>query len=118
MVLVCQGVLLLWLIGISGLMQFYIFAAIFGFSYGVWVPTFPALLSEFYGRHNSGSILGFSMLGPSVGGAVGAVLTGYIFDSTGSYVIAFLVGAIVTFVAAGMARFLKKPEMSEITVGE
>ena len=51
------------------------------------------MASELFGLSSLGAILGIIELGAAVGGAGGPFLTGWIFDVTGGYVVAFLVSA-------------------------
>jgi MFS family permease len=59
-----------------------------------------------------GSIFGALSLGVSIGGAIGPLLAGYVFDSFGSYDIAIIVGAAVLFMAAGCSCVIKAPGTS------
>jgi len=56
-----------------------------------------------------GSIFGTLSLAVAIGGAVGPLLAGYIFDATGSYDIAVIVGAAALFIAAGCSFVIKTP---------
>jgi MFS family permease len=80
----------------------FIYAVLFGFGYGSMAPICPYLLADRFGRHIMGAaygILTFFMM--SIGGAIGPVLTGYIYDLSGSYtpawVFNFTIFLIVTF---------------------
>jgi len=97
------------LMGISGVGTFYVFAVIFGLAYGGVVTQLPLIAGELFGLHSIGAIVGLEMLGTSLGGAIGPVLGGYVFDVTNSYHYAFLVGAIGLLVAMALILFLKTP---------
>lgn len=98
-----------WLTMVTELWMFYLSAAIFGFSYGGQVPLFPALTGELFGLRHMGIIFGVIMLAAGVGGSIGPLLAGYVFDSTGSYSIAFSIAGIGMLVAAALAFRLKAP---------
>ena len=82
---------LIWLLFAKEIWMFYLFAVVFGFAYGGIVPLFPVVPAELFGIKSLGIILGAIMFLGTIGGAIGAPLTGSIFDITGSYRLAFLI---------------------------
>jgi MFS family permease len=89
----------------------YLFAAIYGF--GLWAtgPMMPPITAELFGLRSHGTILAFVLLAHNLGGAVGPVLVGHIFDVTHSYHLGFLLclGISVTgFTAITLFRPLTK----------
>jgi len=105
-----QAVMMLWLLKARQLWQFYLFSVIFGFGYGGSVPLFPAVIADWFGTKSHGTIFGMMMLAPGIGGAIGPLLGGYIFDTTGSYDVAIIIGAAVLFMAAACSFALKAPQ--------
>jgi len=103
------AVMMLWLMQATDTWQFYLFSVVFGFSYGGITPLVPAIIADWFGMKNNGTILGATMLAPGIGGAIGPLLGGYICDKTGTYDIAFLIGAVVAFIAAACSLALKSP---------
>jgi len=108
--LVCQIVIMFWLTMSESVWTLYLFAPVFGFSYGGIVPLVPAITGEFFGTKNLGAIIGFMGFGPTIGGVLGPFIAGYIFDVTGSYYFAFLLGVAATIMATVFAIQTKKPE--------
>jgi len=108
--LACQTVIMFWLTMSESVWTLYLFAPVFGFAYGGLVPLVPAITGEFFGTKNLGAIIGFMGLGPAIGGVLGPFLAGYIFDVTGSYYLAFLLGGVATIMATVFAIQTKKPE--------
>ena len=108
--LVCQAVAMFWLIETKNIWMLYVFASLFGFAYGGLVPLIPAIDAEFFGTKNLGAIMGLILFGSTISGALGPFLGAYIFDLTGSYYLAFLLGAVATVVATILAIPAKKPE--------
>ena len=98
-----------YLMGIRGVVPVYVFAVIFGLAYGGVVTQLPLIAGELFGLHSIGAIIGLEMLGTSLGGAIGPVLGGYVFDVTNTYYFAFLIGAICLLVTTVLIRFLKIP---------
>lgn len=87
---------------------FYLFAIIFGFAYGGSVPLIPAITARYFGLSAMGSILGTIMFGGVIGGGIGPWLTGYIFDLTESYNIAFIAMSLIAMFGTFPFLFLKK----------
>lgn len=86
----------------------YFFVIVFGFFYGGWIPMVVGLTGHYYGLKHLGTLLGLIQLG-LVGGIAGPLLGGLIYDYSGNYAAAFMIGAF-TFAAAGiLALVLKAP---------
>jgi MFS family permease len=96
----------------------YLFSACFGLCNGIALPAFMAAVADlFQGRH-FGSILGVTTLGGYFGAAMGAWLSGYLFDLTGAYKLGFLTAAVgmcltailIWKVRPGRIRFIRAVE--------
>lgn len=89
--------LTLFLITTAGsLYILYAIALLFGIAYGGWVMIYPVIVSVFFGNKHSGEILGALGTVAGLGGALGPYFAGYIYDVTGKYDIAFMVGGLMT----------------------
>jgi MFS family permease len=86
---------LFWLVVAGELWMLYLFAVIFGFAYGGLAALESPIVAEWFGLSSHGVILGSAAFGFTVGGAVGPILAGRIFDTFGGYQIAFLICAVV-----------------------
>ncbi|MEA3342017.1 MAG: MFS transporter, partial [Chloroflexota bacterium] len=93
--MIVQALLLFSLIRAENLWAFYVIAMLFGFTYGGAVPAIIMINSEFFGISSSGTTFGALLCGSSAGAAIGAPFAGYIYDVTGGYSIAFLIGGMV-----------------------
>ncbi|MBA7713929.1 L-lactate transporter [subsurface metagenome] len=80
-----------WLQLAKELSALYLFAVIYGFAHGGFFALISPLVAELLGRRSHGSILGAILSIAHIGGAVGPVVTGRIFDVTSSYQLAFLI---------------------------
>jgi len=80
-----------WVVVAKELWMLYLFAAIFGFGYGGQAALMSPIVAELFGLRAHGTILGMVAFGAAIGGAIGPLLAGYIFDITSSYHLAFLV---------------------------
>jgi len=105
---------LIWLIGAHNLWMFYLFAVIFGLSWGGVGVTIVTLPSDLFGRRSIGVIMGTLEAGFSVGSAIGAALGGFVFDATGSYTVAFIIGA-VAMIIMGLLLALTRRELGRDT---
>lgn len=84
---------LVWLTLSHNLWMFYTFAIVWGFYQGGLGIASLAMASDFFRGPNLGKIIGVLDAGFLTGSAIGSFLGGFIFDVTGSYFIAFAIGA-------------------------
>jgi len=110
--LVVQAAVVFSLLGIRSSGMFFVFGVIFGLAYGGVVTQLPLIAGELFGLHSVGAIVGLEMVGNALGGALGPILGGYVFDITGSYYFAFLSGALSLLVAMALVLFLKAPDLT------
>jgi len=101
-----MALMMLWLIKARQPWEFYLFSAICGFSWGGFI-LFPSIIADWFGTKFHGSIYGMLDVGWGIGGATAPLLAGYIFDTTGSYELAIIIGAVVLFIAMGLSLILK-----------
>jgi MFS family permease len=98
------------LLGIAALQttwSLFLFAAIFGFGFGTLASTMSPLTAELFGMTSHGVIFGVISFGATIGGGIGPLAAGKIFDMTGAYTLAFITGAIFSFCALILVFFLK-----------
>lgn len=99
---------LVWLLPSRELWMFYLFAIVLGIAMGSIGTSESPLVARLFGLKNHGLIYGIFVLGFTAGGAVGPLVTGYIYDITGSYYNAFL--ACIAFAVVGfILAVLLKP---------
>ena len=74
-----------------------LFAAIYGFAHGGFFTVMSPAIAELFGTGSHGAIFGVVLFSGMIGGAIGPLLTGRVFDVTGSYHTAFifLIGAAI-----------------------
>ena len=78
----------------------FVFAGLYGFVYGAIDPPVIALVGDAFGAANIGSIMGLLMVAWGLGSAIGPYFGGLVFDLTGSYSPAFIVGGLSMGLAA------------------
>ena len=88
-----------------------LFVSLFGLGYGGMIVLWPLIVGHDFGRQAFGAIAGvLGTLGLSIGGALGPIIAGVLYDNTGSYDWAFLscVGAFLA--GAGAAAVAPEPQ--------
>jgi MFS transporter, OFA family, oxalate/formate antiporter len=85
----------------------YLCAVIFGLAYGGFTGEQTPLIADYFGLKDLGAMIGFFLLAQNIGGGLGSVIAGSIFDNTGNYQWAFLICFIFALVALGLSITLK-----------
>ena len=98
---------LFWLMFSSKLWMFYLFAIFFGFAFGGLGAIELPLVAGLFGLSSHGVIYGVIHVGFTVGAAIGPFVTGYIYDLTDSYQVAFLTCAAIGIVGIILAIVLR-----------
>ncbi len=98
---ICYAVLICALIFLQTANQTWmllLFAAIYGFAHGGFFTVMSPAIAELFGTGSHGAIFGIVLFSGMIGGAIGPLLTGRVFDVTGSYQTAFifLIGAAIS----------------------
>jgi MFS family permease len=105
---------LIWLVPAKTQWMLFSIAGIFGFAYGGCTVSHSPLIAKLFGLKSHGLIFGVFGVSVMIGGAMGPLLTGYLFDVTNSYQMAFLLCAIISFAGIIFAAFLKMNRDKEI----
>lgn len=94
----------------------YLFTALFGLGYGGHAPQIPALTGELFGLSHMGAILGAEVFFWGIGGSIGPYLAGYIFDVSGSYIMALTLSSTGVLLGSSTIFFIRSPR-SEVKQG-
>jgi MFS family permease len=113
--LLMQAVAIFGLIASSSAVMIYFFSSIVGFGYGGTGPQMPVLAARLFGLAHLGTIFGALILAGQIGGAIGILLAGKIFDLTRSYFFGFSLGG-VSVMGAALLVYLIKPLRMDIRV--
>jgi MFS family permease len=97
---------LLWLQGSKAIWMLYLFAAAYGFAHGGFFTVISPIMAEYFGLRSHGLLFGTAVFAGTVGGFIGPVLAGRIFDVTASYRLAFWACATAAAVGLGLIFFL------------
>ena len=97
---------IIWLLFAEEIWMFYLYAVLQGLSFASVVTLLPVLTAEFFGVKSLGLMIGALTLVGIVGEALGPIITGRIFDVTGSYRLAFLVCVVMIAIAVTLSLVL------------
>ena len=100
---------LLWLQMAKELWMFYLFTMVYGLSHGGLYTVVSPIVAEYFGTRSHGALFGIVFCCSMVGGAIGPVIAGYIFDVTGSYSLAFWIIPAMGALALLSISTLRKP---------
>jgi MFS family permease len=111
--IICTGacaVMFIWLLRVQSLWMIYFFAIIYGFFYGGQVPQIPGLIGYFFPGKSLATIFGTLGAISAIGGILGPLVGGFVWDKTGSYGMAFIIGASFWALSIILALLLKPPQ--------
>jgi MFS family permease len=80
-----------------------------GFGFGMRIAQLAAIPADVFAGPHLGAILGVVQAGGGLGGAIGPFVGGWLFDSTGSYWLAFVAAAVAVAGSAVAAWFAARP---------
>lgn len=117
------------IIGISGIFvltlikdtshpwMLYYYATAMGFSIGMTAPSVAASATDIFQGPKVGATLGFIWFSFAIGAAIGPWLGGWIFETTGNYLYAFVV-AMALFAVGCIAIWLAAPRKERAAAGK
>jgi MFS family permease len=92
--------------------MFFLFASIYGFAHGGFFTVMSPTIAELYGTGSHGQLFGVVFFFGTIGGSIGPMLTGYIFDIAGSYRMAFMVLTIFAIIGFILILKLRTPSIN------
>lgn len=95
--------ILLWR---SDLLSAQLAAVLLGVAAGAEVDLLAYLVSRYFGLKNYGAIYGFMLSAFGIGAGLGPILTGAVYDATGTYQVALAVGICTFLLGAASLGFL------------
>ena len=87
-----------------------VFACVFGLFYGGFVALAPAVVTDYFGGRNAGSIIGILYTSVAIGTLIGPGAAGYAFDLTHSYMLPILASVAANIVAAAILAATSKAD--------
>ena len=85
------------------------YSALFGLGLGGMLAVPPVAYADYFGRRSLGTIRGVTEPFASLGQAIGALVSGVIFDVTGRYFMAFIVFAVLGALTAVITLMARPP---------
>lgn len=100
---------LLWLRVATAAIELYLFAVVYGLAHGGFFTVVSPTLAEYFGLRAHGLTFGFVLFSGTIGGALGPLLAGRVFDGTGSYLMAFNILTGLAIIGLLLAASLRTP---------
>ncbi len=88
----------------------YTFFILYGVGMGAAMPMNPVIRARYFGRASFGTIAGLSRALIMPVGVIGPIAAGWIYDSTGSYITAFFLFAIMLTASALVMAIIRPPK--------
>jgi len=106
------AVSLFWLLFAKEAWMLYLFSAVLGFAWGGFVAMESPAVAWLFGLRSHGLIFASLIFGLTIGASAGPYLTGFVFDTTGSYQTDFVIFAALSVVTVVLSFLLKPTSIS------
>ena len=107
--LLLQGAGILVIALSDSFLMAYVFALFYGVGFGGRTPLTTAIRGEYFGRKAFATIMGLSQLPMSLAMIAAPLFAGYMFDTSGTYIVPFTTFAVLSFLGALLMLFVRKP---------
>jgi MFS family permease len=104
---------LLWAISAS-FWPLAVFAFAFGLFYGGWVALMPAVVADYFGARNLGTLIGVISMCIAVGTLIGPSAAGFAFDVSHSYMVPIVASIGAYVVAAAILASASRPRAAAL----
>ncbi|MFC1872291.1 MFS transporter [Chloroflexota bacterium] len=98
---------LVWLQSAEQILDFYLFGIVFGIALGGIYTCISPMVAEYFGLRTHGELFGIVAFLGAAGGSIGSLMTGYIFDVTANYSLAFWICTAVASASLGLILILR-----------
>lgn len=98
---------LIWLHAAYQAWMLFLFAVMYGFAHGALFTVMSPTVAEWFGTASHGLIFGVVLFSGTLGGSVGPLMAGYVYDLTGAYRAAFTLMAVMAITALVLIAFLR-----------
>ena len=105
-----QGVGILVIALFDSVVMAYLFALMYGIGFGGRSPLTTAIRGDYFGRKAFATIMGISQFPMNVAMIFAPLFAGYMFDTTGTYIVPFTTFAALSFMGAALMLFVRKPK--------
>ncbi len=87
------------------------FAFVYGVFYGGFVALAPAVVTDYFGGRNAGSIIGILYTSVAFGTLIGPSAAGFAFDISHSYLLPIIASAVANLIGAGVLAATSKAKV-------
>ena len=105
-----QGVGILVIALFDSVIMAYVFALMYGIGFGGRSPLTTAIRGDYFGRKAFATIMGISQLPMNIAMIFAPLFAGYMYDTTGTYIVPFTTFAALSFMGAVLMLFVRKPK--------
>ena len=102
-----RGLSLFYLPFVTTVPGLFAFAALFGLNFISTVPATTTLTARIYGRYSVGELSGWIFASHQLGGAIGSIASGWLFDKSGDYTLAFYAAGAWALLATVMVLAIR-----------
>ena len=101
--------------GGASMWAFAVYAVVYGFVYGIYIPTVAGFVGVTFGRKEMPACWGMiSLIGMAGGAGLGPYIAGALRDATGSYFVAIWLATAFYVVAAVFVNIVQQPTREEV----
>ncbi len=116
-VFIFQAVLMFILRWLETYSALFMASILIGFNYGANLSVFPSVTKDYFGLKNFGLNYGLVFTAWGVGGILGPILSGWIYDQAKNFNNAYLIASICLLIAAALT-FITSPPKAKIDAKE
>ena len=88
----------------------YLFAFLYGIGFGGRTPLITAIRGDYFGRKAFATIMGVSQFPMNLAMIVAPLFAGYMFDTTGTYIVPFMTFSVLCIFGSALILFVRKPK--------
>jgi MFS family permease len=90
------------------------FAFAFGLFYGGWVALMPAVVADYFGPRNLGTLIGVISMCLAIGTLIGPSAAGFVFDLRHSYMLPIVASVGAYIIAAAILLDASRPHAQSL----
>lgn len=110
-----MGIGIILLMQADSLLYLWLWAILFGVGYGSHVPQVAAITGDLFGMKNMGLMVSLMFTAFGVAGMLISVWTGWIYDTTGNYTLAYQVGTALCFLSVILSSLITIPKRQALS---
>lgn len=112
------GLAIFWLLFMRNAWMLWVFVIVFGILQAARQPLMSGITGTYYGTKFLTQLIALNRISSMMGTAIGPVIGGFIYDKTGSYTVAFMIGAGIWLVAAVAMLAINQPHKKADAVSQ